>query len=293
MTVQIINYGACIRLVTDNSVLMLAKSQIVNIEVIRDDTVKINIGEGPLKEVLIKLVEVTQPAGLLDVAALRDSITHMLDYSNLFEMEAVQKQQAQIDELIAIKQLFTLWHSSLLTDLNFQQLQVNNLVALNNRFIETKEDNQAILNNQRDQTVELRTHTGTLTVIKSIAEIIQGLNSTALEKLLTISDKISQTNENTAKIATIEELQRTALIAELQLLTNIQDKLKDIFEQDTDVLAKVTNLDAIQTLQTNSLAKLETIANALATSDTRMLAVIARLDSIVQTLGNLTVTIKP
>jgi hypothetical protein len=288
MTVQILNYGACIRLVTDNSVLMLAKSQIVNIEVIRDDTVKINIGEGPLKEILIKLVEVTQPAGLLDVAALRDAITHMLDYSNNAELEALQKQQLQINELIEIKQLFTLWHSSLLTDLNFQQLQVNGLVSINNRLLETKEDNQAMLDNQRDQTIELRNQTVVIASQKVLLELIQGYGATQVEKLSSIDTVVAHTDGITQTIAVSAEQQRSVLMIHTSIMGEMHSKLEAIRLLNSDIVSKVSHLDAIHNLQTDALGKLTTIANTLIETNVRQLDMLSRLDSLILLLGNLT-----
>ena len=156
MSVQIYSYGACIRLVTDNSVLLLGKSQVRTIEAVRQDTVKISLGEGTLNEILIKLADVTQPAGLVDVAALRDAITHMLDNANQFEEVALIKYQAQIDQLIEIKQVFNLWYGSMQIDLNFQQLQVNALVAINNRLLEAKENDERLISDVKEQTGELK-----------------------------------------------------------------------------------------------------------------------------------------
>ena len=142
MSVQIYSYGGCIRLVTDSSVLLIAKTQVKRVEAIRDDSVKISLGEGPLNEIIIKLSDVTVPSGLVDIAALRDAIAHMLDHANLFEDEALIKLQTQIDQLIEIKYLVNLWQGNLQVDLNFQQLQVNALVAINNRLLESKENDE-------------------------------------------------------------------------------------------------------------------------------------------------------
>jgi hypothetical protein len=151
MSVQIYSYGGCIRLVTDSSVLLLAKAQVKSIEAVRDDSVKISLGEGPLNEIIIKLSDVTMPSGLVDIAALRDAIAHMLDHANLFEDEALIKLQAQIDQLIEIKQLCNLWQGSFQIDLNFQQLQVNALVAINNRLLESKENDERLISQAHDQ----------------------------------------------------------------------------------------------------------------------------------------------
>lgn len=151
MSVQIYSYGGCIRLVTDSSVLLIAKTQVKRVEAIRDDSVKISLGEGPLNEIIIKLSDVTVPSGLVDIAALRDAIAHMLDHANLYEDEALLKLQNQVDQLIEIKQLINLWQGSLQIDLNFQQLQVNALVAINNRLLESKENDERLISQGLDQ----------------------------------------------------------------------------------------------------------------------------------------------
>jgi hypothetical protein len=49
MSIQIYSYGGFIRLVTDSSVLLHAKTQVKSVEAVRDDSVKISLGEGPGK----------------------------------------------------------------------------------------------------------------------------------------------------------------------------------------------------------------------------------------------------
>ena len=173
MSVQIYSYGGFIRLVTDSSVSLLAKTQVKTVEVVRDDSVKISLGEGPLNEIIVKLSDVTVPAGLTDIAALRDAVAHMLDHANLFEDEALLKLQAQIDQLIEIKHLFNLWQGSLQIDLNFQQLQVNALVAINNRLLESKENDERLINQGNDQVTELKAQTVQLGALENNVEVIK------------------------------------------------------------------------------------------------------------------------
>lgn len=270
MNVQIFTYGACIRLVTDGSVLTLTKAQVKSIQVIRQDTVRISIGEGPLDEILVKLSDVTQPAGLVDVNALRDAIAHLLDYANQYEQEALLKQQLQIDELIAIKQLFNLWHSSLQIDLNFQQLQVNGLVAINNRLLETKENNEQLLSNQREQTAEIKNHGGTLTGIKSVLEVVKSLDETVIGKLTSIDTTVTATRGLTGTIISLQGEQMTELQAQNTSLTRI-----------TALLAQMKTTDE------DSLAKLDNIANVLIEHNVRQFEVLARLDGILSALGSL------
>jgi hypothetical protein len=237
MSVQIYSYGAFIRLVTDSSVLMLAKSQVKNIEVVRDDTVKISQGEGPLHEILIKLSDVTLPAGLVDVAALRDAISHILDNGNGYEENALIKLQTQIDQLIEIKQLFNLWHSSLQIDLNFQQLQVNGLVAINNRLLETKEGNEKILEGQQKQTDELKKQIVELTSLGSILSSIKGLTDTSVDNQQAQTVKLETQITTLAAINTVltgsKALHETLLTkqdSQITLLTSVKSLLTDIKE---------------------------------------------------------------
>jgi hypothetical protein len=237
MSVQIYSYGAFIRLVTDNSVLMLAKSQVKTVEVVRDDTVKISQGDGPLHEILIKLADVTQPAGLVDVAALRDAISHMLDNSNGYEEAALIKLQSQIDQLQEIKQLFNLWHSTLQIDLNFQQLQVNGLVAINNRLLETKEGNEKILTGQQEQTSELRKQVAELTTLGNILTVIKGLHNTSLDNQQVQTGKLETQIATLAAISTVltgsKVLHETLLTkqdSQITLLTSVKSLLTDIKE---------------------------------------------------------------
>jgi hypothetical protein len=155
MAVQIINYSAFIRLITDSYVLMLAKSQIVDIEAIRDDTVRISIGKGPLQEVFIKLADVTFPSGLADASALRDAISNMLDYANQYEADALVKQQAQLNELVAIKQVLNLWVSKL--DLQTAELKLHTAVlnAMNAALTTVKNNTGIIISRQDDEIARL------------------------------------------------------------------------------------------------------------------------------------------
>lgn len=214
-SVQIYSYGACLKLVTDSSTLLLTKSQVKTIEVVRDDTVKISLGVGTLQEILIKLAEVTIPAGMVDVAALRDAIAHMLDNSNLFEENALLKLQSEIEQLVEIKQLLNLWHSSQQIDLNFQQLQVNALVAIGNRLLEAKENDERLISNVTEQTNAVKAQSVQLTGFDTLLTAIKAANENALNKqdtstgVLTdikvmLADILNELKAQTNKLNTID-----------------------------------------------------------------------------------------
>lgn len=233
MNIQLVSYGAFLRLVTDGSVLMLSKTQIKSIEVLPNDTIRLNIGEGPLKEILIRFADVTLPSGLPDVVALRDAITHMLDYTNQYEVEALLKQQEQLNELIAIKQLFNLWHSSLQIDMNYQQLQVNALVAINDKLLKDQENTQRIIDNQRQQTDELKVHSTYLTGISAILETTRLLHETI------ISRQTDQTTELKVHTTVLTELH--------SVLNNMTAGQSDVLAELKSHTSKLVTLDIMET----------------------------------------------
>ena len=96
------NDGACIKIVFKGNVIQINKAQIKTIDTIRNDTVRIDIGEGPLKNVYVRLSDVIFPEGLRDVVALRNYIKDLL-IQNGFSTEA--KQDAEINELQQVKQV--------------------------------------------------------------------------------------------------------------------------------------------------------------------------------------------
>lgn len=226
MTIQIINYGAFLRLVMDSNVFLLAKAQIKSVEVIRDDTVRINNGEGPLQEVLIKLSEVTQPAGLVDVAALRDTIGRMLDTGNQYEAEALVKMQTQIEELIAIKQLFNLWHSSLQIDMNYQQLQVNALVSIVEKLQEAQEGNDKIIESLEEQTDELKEQGSTLTAVETA---LSAIKSTQDSLLTTATAQAAQLSAHSTAL--------TEMISTMGTHTGLMEDMKTLL---TDIKTNTT-----------------------------------------------------
>lgn len=235
MTVQIINYGAFIRISIDSSILLVAKSQVKIVEVIRDDTIRINIGEGPLKEILVRLYDVTFPAGLIDIAALRDYVSHLLDTGSKFEDDALIHMQSQINELIAIKQQFNVVNGSMQVDLGYQQAQLNALVAIDSILTRTKEMYEKFLDNQEKQTVELKTHsTYLLSINKDVTSIkeISAQSFTKQEEMTTEikrqSQMMAESGGLTTDIKSILEhsiinqnVQTSEIVAQTQTLSNI------------------------------------------------------------------------
>ena len=66
MSYQIFNDSACIRIQLTNApndvkVLMVVKEQIKTVDIIKSNIVRIDIGEGPLKNIYINFQDVTFP----------------------------------------------------------------------------------------------------------------------------------------------------------------------------------------------------------------------------------------
>src|ERR1700741_4252153 len=78
--VQIINNGTSLKIVTDGVPRLILKSQIKDVNVLRDTIIKIDIGQGTLNNVYVDQVDVTEPASA-SVDELRDKIIAMLNTS--------------------------------------------------------------------------------------------------------------------------------------------------------------------------------------------------------------------
>ena len=82
MSYQIFNDSACIRIErtissNDIKVLMVSKEQIRTIDIIKNDIVRIDIGEGPLKNIYLNYTEVTFPT-VNSAGQLRDHINSLM-----------------------------------------------------------------------------------------------------------------------------------------------------------------------------------------------------------------------
>ena len=106
MAIQIFNDGASIRIVNTASVLLINKSHIKTIDTVRDNTIRLDIGSGALRNVFIKFQEVTVPAALPDVYALRDAINAMLQTTGT-GLATEAKQDIQIELLSGILSALT------------------------------------------------------------------------------------------------------------------------------------------------------------------------------------------
>lgn len=100
-TTEIYNDGASLRIVNSGNVILVSKLQIKTIDTIRDDVVRLDIGEGALKNIYLKTAEVSIPAGIGDSAQLRDAINAML-LSNVAGGATEVKQDTEITILNGI-----------------------------------------------------------------------------------------------------------------------------------------------------------------------------------------------
>jgi len=104
MAVQIFNDRACLRIINNGNVILVNKTQIKTVDTIGNAVVRLDIGEGALKNIYIKLAEVDNPGGLNDVNQLRDYIKNLL----IQESWATEtKQDTEIDLLSQIRQVLT------------------------------------------------------------------------------------------------------------------------------------------------------------------------------------------
>ena len=101
MATEIFNDGACIRILSNNNTLLISKLQIKTIDTIRTDTVRIDIGEGALKNIYIRYVDVETPKNFGSADELRDHLNGLL-LSNTSGGATEINQQQEIAKLTLI-----------------------------------------------------------------------------------------------------------------------------------------------------------------------------------------------
>lgn len=108
---QIFDEMACIRIVYDDGTILVHKAQVRTIDTIHGDTVRIDMGEGALYHVYVRLQDVTGIPNVTTIADLRDYIKAMLDTpapgkASTSDATAAN-QQAELAQLTAIAQSLT------------------------------------------------------------------------------------------------------------------------------------------------------------------------------------------
>lgn len=101
MVIEIINNGASLKISTDGVPRFILKSQIKDVNVLRDAIIKIDIGQGALNNVFVDQTEVTIPASV-SVDDLRDKILAMLQ-GNSAGLATEQKQDSEITNIQDLK----------------------------------------------------------------------------------------------------------------------------------------------------------------------------------------------
>jgi len=101
MATQIFNDKACLRIVNNGNTILIYKHQIKTVDTIRNEIVRLDIGEGALKNIYLRFSEVTLPEGLRDVNHLREYI------SELLIQDGWSTEQRQDVEIGVLQQIYT------------------------------------------------------------------------------------------------------------------------------------------------------------------------------------------
>jgi hypothetical protein len=95
MAFQIFNDGACIRIENGTKTLLVTKEQVKTIDTIQNNIVRIDIGEGPLKNIFVNYQDVTAPA-VASANELRDLIKGWMVSDNYSGGDATEVSQVNI-----------------------------------------------------------------------------------------------------------------------------------------------------------------------------------------------------
>lgn len=112
METQIINNGSSLKIVTDNEPRFILKSQIREVEIVRDTIIKIDLGQGALYNVFIDQAIVTEPQ-TQSVAELRDKIADYLQVSTAAGLATEQLQTEGNLEIANLKDSVNLLNEKL------------------------------------------------------------------------------------------------------------------------------------------------------------------------------------
>lgn len=100
--IQVMNAGSSILIQKGNKNLLVSKEQIKTIDTVHDNIVRIDIGEGALKNIFINYQDVYHPA-VNSAANLRDFINGLLISDNYSGNDATEEtQQSVLEQLQAI-----------------------------------------------------------------------------------------------------------------------------------------------------------------------------------------------
>ncbi len=114
--VQIYNDGACIRVEKNGKTLLVAKDQVKTIDTVHDNIIRIDIGEGPLKNIFLNYLDVGTPE-VQSANELRDNIKAMMLTDAYLGGDA--KEVTQVSILAQVSQL-----TNVLVAMNLRQLDL-------------------------------------------------------------------------------------------------------------------------------------------------------------------------
>lgn len=70
--------AGCIKIILNGNVIFINKVQVKTVDIIRNDTVRLDIGQGSLRNIYTRLSEVSYPEGLRNITELRDYISGLI-----------------------------------------------------------------------------------------------------------------------------------------------------------------------------------------------------------------------
>ena len=106
MATQIINNGASLKIKTDFQIRNIMKHQIAEIDVVKGNLLKIDIGKGPLYNLFIPFADVIAPVAS-DVETLKDMVNDMLTGTSGIGTATEAKQNDEIDRLDKLREDLT------------------------------------------------------------------------------------------------------------------------------------------------------------------------------------------
>lgn len=125
----IIDNGVSLKITVGTNVRNVLKAQIKEISIIKNDVIKIDVGEGALRNIFLPYTDVTSPSQP-DAASLRDTVLSYLEPPGGTGSGATEaKQDTQITSLNAIQnsvQNIQGYVSSLDNKIFFEPLQIDN-----------------------------------------------------------------------------------------------------------------------------------------------------------------------
>lgn len=105
MAFQLINDGAVIRIENGSKILLVSKEQVRTIDTIKDNVVRIDIGEGPLKNIFVNYQDVQSPV-VGSANELRDLIKQWMLSDNYDGGDAKETTQLSIlNQLLSMTQV--------------------------------------------------------------------------------------------------------------------------------------------------------------------------------------------